>query len=117
MPINARPPITPPTIALVSEVLTQEGVDVDVYLEGPFDEVEVASSKLPEGRVTPVGAAEGPREPEGPIAVPGPVSGLSKIHRYEVAERKTDKGTLTAAAPRLVEVPITLRLTWPLVCV
>ena len=92
MPINAVPQIAAPTIAPVSEVLTQEGVDVDVYLEGPFDEVEVAISKLSDGRVTPVGRVEDPGELEAPIAAPGPVSGLSKTHRYEAAERKTGQG-------------------------
>ena len=91
MPINAVPPIAAPTIAPVSEVLTQ-GVDVDVYLEGPFDEVEVAISKLPDGRVTPVGGVEDPGELEALTAAPGPVSGLSKTHRCEAAERKTGQG-------------------------
>jgi hypothetical protein len=77
MPINAMPPITPPTIAPVSEVLAQEGVNVDVYKEGRFGiEAEVASSKVPEGRVFPVGPAEGPGELKGLIAAAGPVSGI-----------------------------------------
>ena len=47
---------------------------------------------------------------EAPITVLGPISGLSKIHRCEAAERKTEKGNLTTDGHRIVGVPIILQL-------
>ena len=79
------PPITPPTIAPVLEVLIQGGGDVDRYMGGiSGNEVEVAIRILPGAGATPVGLAEGVLGV--PITVPGPISGLSKIHRCEAAE-------------------------------
>ena len=43
---------------------------------------------------------------------PGPISGLSKTHRCEAADRETEKGTHTTDGQRFVEVPITLHLAW-----
>ena len=67
IPVNAMPPITPHTIALVLEVLTQ-CVDLDIIIERRLrNEVGAGRIKSPEG----------PGELERLIVAPGPVLGLS----------------------------------------
>lgn len=64
MPINAIPPITPPTIAPVLEVLPEEGGDVNGSSEGiSGNEVEVTIriGVTPEGLLDPGGRLD----PEG----------------------------------------------------
>jgi hypothetical protein len=109
MPIKAMPPTTPPTITPVSEVRSRlgvgEGDDVG-YMErlgGYIEGVTIRSLRAVFG-----GEVMFPR-----IALPGNISGSSKTHWCEAAERKTEKGTPTTDGQRFVGVPIILRLAYP----
>ena len=108
---------TPPTIAVVCELLPPEsdtaGEDEEA---GSAGRVVVV---LAVGEGTPVGGGEvvllpvGPvlEEPDPPINVPGPTSGLSERRRCEKSgDKKTERRFPTASGYRLVHIPTILQL-------